>query len=201
MFLKLVRGIWWVDGITDREIPSIARLFLSLDRRVRDWSAPYMAAPLAVVRVSSPTAIARIILGDPSWIPPPTSPDQQQLLEPPPMLSSETNAETYTGPFMVDNNGKLTRYDSVSGSFVAIEPVHPQTEGSPSSSILQQGSSDGISSSSPSSDTASTVVNGPSVDLEDVQMDKLHLDTASRYGSLDIVLGNLRDEPAQGPWQ
>ncbi|KAH6678937.1 hypothetical protein F5X68DRAFT_263908 [Plectosphaerella plurivora] len=200
MFLKLVRGTWWVDGITDREIPSIARLFLGLDRRIRDWSAPYMAAPLAVVRVSSPTEIARIILGDPAWIPPPTPPDQQQLLEPPPMLSSDANAEVYTGPFMVDNNGKLTKYDSVSGSFVAIEPEHPQTECSPSSSGLQQGSSDGISSPSPSSETTSTMVNGSGADLEDVQMDKLHLDTALRYGSLDIVLGNLRDEPSQDPW-
>jgi hypothetical protein len=54
-FLKLISGIWWVEGIADKDIPIIAR---TLDPK---W-LPFMKVPLQVVEMTDRLEIAKLML-------------------------------------------------------------------------------------------------------------------------------------------
>ncbi|KAH8657109.1 hypothetical protein BGZ60DRAFT_531964 [Tricladium varicosporioides] len=55
VFLKLVNGLWWLDGMSDKEIKGIAEIV------GEEW-APYMQIPLAATRMSSKQEIIRMLL-------------------------------------------------------------------------------------------------------------------------------------------
>ncbi|EFQ32922.1 hypothetical protein CGRA01v4_00621 [Colletotrichum graminicola] len=60
MFMKVAKGLWWIDGIGDREIAGIVR-FLG-----DNWSEE-LAAPRLSLLLDDQTDIARLILADPDW--------------------------------------------------------------------------------------------------------------------------------------
>lgn len=54
-FLKLVRGLWWTEGIPDREINAIARIVGP------EWTR-YMDVPLRITTISDPQEMANLLL-------------------------------------------------------------------------------------------------------------------------------------------
>jgi hypothetical protein len=54
-FVKLVKGLWWVDDMADTEIKAIMRL-------IGDGWLPYMVVPVKITREIDKEAIARILL-------------------------------------------------------------------------------------------------------------------------------------------
>jgi hypothetical protein len=54
-FLKLIKGLWWVEGIADREIQTIAKVLDPI------W-LPYMEVPLQVTTMNDVEDIARLLL-------------------------------------------------------------------------------------------------------------------------------------------
>ncbi|KAI0019817.1 hypothetical protein F4780DRAFT_407603 [Xylariomycetidae sp. FL0641] len=63
IFTKLLeQGIWWMRGITNREIESIAKL-------VDSEYARFLRVPQLVMRTSTKTEAARIIIDDQNWTP------------------------------------------------------------------------------------------------------------------------------------
>lgn len=59
-FLKILDGLWWLNGIADREVEGIARYLGS------EWEGA-MKVPRAAVRHRAPRDVARVVLGDPGW--------------------------------------------------------------------------------------------------------------------------------------
>ncbi|KAM5350055.1 hypothetical protein ACJ41O_006560 [Fusarium nematophilum] len=64
-FIKLVKEVWWFEGISERSIADIST------HLGPDWQ-PLLRVPLAVSRASDKLSIAREILQDPTW----TNPDR-----------------------------------------------------------------------------------------------------------------------------
>jgi hypothetical protein len=60
-FLKLVKKVWWIEGIADRSIRDI------YNHLGPEWR-PSLLVPLAILPLTDRTAIARILLGDPDWV-------------------------------------------------------------------------------------------------------------------------------------
>ncbi|KAK2047351.1 hypothetical protein LZ31DRAFT_460806 [Colletotrichum somersetense] len=60
MFMKVAKGLWWIDGIGDREIAGIVR-YLG-----ENWSEE-LAAPRLSLLLDDQTDVARLILADPDW--------------------------------------------------------------------------------------------------------------------------------------
>ncbi|KAK0385593.1 hypothetical protein NLU13_6771 [Sarocladium strictum] len=63
MFFKLIPIVWWTVGIGQRSLRDICK------HMGPDWHH-LLRAPMMAIHVDDPTAIARLILEDPSWEPP-----------------------------------------------------------------------------------------------------------------------------------
>lgn len=67
IFLKLVKDIWWMGGVGDR---SLRDLCAHIGRNLGPEWQSFLLAPLAALPLSDRAAIARELLGDPSWTEP-----------------------------------------------------------------------------------------------------------------------------------
>lgn len=59
-FYKLCKSVWWVQGITDRSIRDICK------HLGPDWASA-LTVPMAVLPLTDKVAVARVLLGDPTW--------------------------------------------------------------------------------------------------------------------------------------
>lgn len=59
-FLKILDGLWWLNGIADREVEGISR-YLG-----KEWKGA-LEMPRAAVEFRAIKDVARVILGDPEW--------------------------------------------------------------------------------------------------------------------------------------
>ena len=59
-FLKILDGLWWLNGIADREIEGIARCL------GKEWESA-LEVPRTAVGYRASRDVARVILGDPEW--------------------------------------------------------------------------------------------------------------------------------------
>ncbi|KAH8906753.1 hypothetical protein BR93DRAFT_630363 [Coniochaeta sp. PMI_546] len=70
-FVRCVNGPWWMLGIADREIENICNLLDSGDEsRPNEWTA-LVRVPRAVNRLADRTEIAKVLLDNHAWTPPP----------------------------------------------------------------------------------------------------------------------------------
>lgn len=59
-FYKLCKSVWWVQGITDRSIRDICK------HLGPEWASA-LTVPMAVLPLTDKVAVARVLLGDPTW--------------------------------------------------------------------------------------------------------------------------------------
>lgn len=70
-FVRCVGGPWWMNGIADREIDNVCNLLDSGDdSRANEWT-PLISVPRAAARLADRTEIAKLLLDNHAWTPPP----------------------------------------------------------------------------------------------------------------------------------
>lgn len=87
VFVKLVKTLWWMSDISDREIQNISGL-VGLGAL-----SEFMRVPKAALRVTEPIELARLLLENPTWEPP----------------IGKENAATWPLGAFVDQDGKPVR--------------------------------------------------------------------------------------------
>ncbi|KFA61737.1 hypothetical protein S40285_04161 [Stachybotrys chlorohalonatus IBT 40285] len=70
VFLKLLKTIWWLEGVGDRTLGDIRKYLSS------EWH-PVLQVPFEAMGVDDSLAICRLILKDPTWMPPFSDPSSR----------------------------------------------------------------------------------------------------------------------------